>query len=113
MDLASKAVQSQPNAAAMHDTVAFVQMKRKDYKSAAASLRSAMMLEPDRFIWRFNLAEALALAGDRGEASRMLSDIVSLLPTLKSVPPDAVAQIDRLRARVQAGAATRPATTMP
>jgi tetratricopeptide (TPR) repeat protein len=107
--LASAAVQAQPRIPDFLDTLAFVQIKAKDYKSATTNLKNAISLDPDNLKWRLNLAEALLESGDRPEALRTLQEIDRLVPLLKELPPNSSQRLDALRASLRA----KPPTTVP
>jgi Flp pilus assembly protein TadD len=106
--LAAKAVQAAPQVAAFHDTLAQIQAKSKDYKSAIATITKATQLEPANPAWQINLATIYDSAGDRDGLDRTLRQI-DLLVRGKQLTPEYDAELKRLRAR----ATTRSATTKP
>jgi tetratricopeptide (TPR) repeat protein len=114
MRLAGEAVRAQPNVASLYDTLATIQHKSRDYTNAAANLRAAIGLEPDKLAWRLNLADVLIESGDPASAGRILRETEGIVAGMKDVPAEEVQRLQSLRGRLSsARGSNQAAVTEP
>jgi tetratricopeptide (TPR) repeat protein len=98
--LAKAAVEKNPRAATLHDTLAQAQARGKDVDGAAASLRKALELEPGSLEWRVHLARVYLDGGRRSEADKVMREIATL-PAGPTPPSEQTQkQLDQLRAEM-------------
>jgi len=101
MELAARAIESRPEMATFHDTMAFVLRKRKDYKNAISSLLTAVRLEPTNLLWKINLATVYSEAGESTAALRVIEEIDAMAPDKSRLRPDLQKQIESLRSKLK------------
>lgn len=73
--LATAAVKSNPNAATLHDTLAFVHAKAGRYADAVASERVAVRLDPGDPSYQISLARFLVSNGQADNATQVLNEL--------------------------------------
>ncbi len=78
LSLAQRAVAADPASASIRDTLAYVQLKVKDYPKAQESLKMAVKLQPQEIKWRIKLAQAYEQAGETQELSKLLDEIEAM-----------------------------------
>jgi Flp pilus assembly protein TadD len=78
LSLARSSVEANPSVATYYDTLAHVNVARKEFDEAIANLRKAVELEPESPDWRINLAKAYMDKGDRQGAKDALLEFESL-----------------------------------
>jgi tetratricopeptide (TPR) repeat protein len=98
---AAAAVRLAPRTAAAYDTLAFVQAKAGDYKSAADSMRVAISLEPDNAKWRVRLAQYLLDGGQPSEAARAVAAIDDRRLDVRGLSPSLQEQLGTIRRQIR------------
>jgi len=101
-NLATAAIKLAPDAAPLHDTLAFVEQKRQHYPDAAASALNAVRLAPRTVQYRVRLARAL-LSGKK------LTEAQAAIHEMDSIQLDAPSEtekrdLDALKAELDASA---------
>jgi tetratricopeptide (TPR) repeat protein len=79
LSLAQRAVAALPNDPSIHDTLAYVQLKLKDFKNAQESLKVASKLDPQNINWRIKLAQAYDEAGQMDDLGPLLDEIEKMM----------------------------------
>ena len=95
--LIEQAIADYPKVPHFYDTRAEIQAAQKQYSEAAASMTSAVKLDPDNLQWQVNLASILLDSGDRQGAKEWLNriDVKGVRPN--SLAPNVNEQLERLR----------------
>lgn len=106
---AAAAVKLQPRQATLHDTLAFVQSKAGDPKAAAASMTTAVSLEPEIVKWRVRLAQYLLQGGQVAEAAEAVGAIDARRLDLRDQPQELRRQLDEIRKQVRGNRSTAAA----
>lgn len=100
VQLAEEAVKADARNADFRDTLATVQLQRKEYDKAIASQREAVRLAPENALFRLSLAQILVTAGKTKEASTAIGEIDALANRGVILPEANRAQLDELRRAV-------------
>ncbi|HEV8607764.1 MAG TPA: tetratricopeptide repeat protein [Tepidisphaeraceae bacterium] len=79
LTLAQRAVAALPSDASIRDTLAYVQLKLKDFKNAQESLKVASKLDPQNINWRIKLAQAYDEAGQMDDLVPLLDEIEKMM----------------------------------
>jgi len=98
---AAAAVKSQPQMATLYDTLAQVQAKAGDFKSAIDSINTAIHLEPDNSKWRVRLAQYYLDAGNQVEAGKTIAAIYSSNLDVTRLPPNVKQQLDAIGRKIK------------
>jgi tetratricopeptide (TPR) repeat protein len=106
--LAAAAVEAAPGVATLHDTLAHVRLKQKDYKAAAQSLINATKLEPETLQWRLSLAQVYDEANQTADLGKVLEQIDALVPDKAKLPSDTQAILLKLKAKAAGRAGANP-----
>ena len=93
--LLQEAMQSQPNIATMHDTLAHVEIARSDRPAAMAAYRKAVALDPEMWSSWVGLARLLK-TGSEAEVTESASIIQKLQSAGDKVPADLRSQLTAL-----------------
>jgi tetratricopeptide (TPR) repeat protein len=101
VQLAQSAVAAQPHKADVYDTLGEAQSKSGDPKSAADSMRVAILLEPDSLQWRVSLARYLLNANNLIEATQALNEIDAHFPDVRAQSADLQQELADIRKLVQ------------
>ena len=99
--LAADAVATQPRVAGLHDTLATVQAKARNFKAAAESERQAIELDPDNVTWRVRQASYLLEGGDPVQAANALKALDSARLDARKATPQIQKELESLRTRVR------------
>jgi tetratricopeptide (TPR) repeat protein len=101
LELVDAAIGLQPRQAFLHDTKAYIQSKSGDSRAAAATMASAVSLDPDNAKWRVHLAEHLLNAGEHAEAAKAIAAIDTNRLNLRVHAPSVQQQLDTIRKRIK------------
>ncbi len=101
VSLASAAVKAVPNVAAYWDTLALVQSRAGDVKSAIKSIHSAINLQPGNPQWNIDLARILVRAGDLKQAAGVLHKIDPQKINSPQMPASARQHYEALMQRIK------------
>ncbi|HEV8291528.1 MAG TPA: tetratricopeptide repeat protein, partial [Tepidisphaeraceae bacterium] len=93
LSLAQRAVLASPGDPSIRDTLAYVQLKLKDYSKAQENFKAAAKLDPKNIKWRIKLAQAYDEAGQLQDLATILDEIEKMMPDTKLTPP----QLDTIR----------------
>jgi Flp pilus assembly protein TadD len=99
LSLAQRAVAASPGDAGIRDTLAYVQLKLKDYPKAQESFKAATKIDPKNIKWRIKLAQAYDEAGQLQELATTLDEIEKMINDAK-VTEDQRDTIRQLRTKV-------------
>ena len=105
-DLAHSAVKIAP-VAELQDTVALIEMKRKNYEAALPAAEEAVKLTPRKVQYRVRLAEVLVNLGKPDVARKTLKEMDEMKLNMNQESDDVKRQLEEVRKKV----ATGPTTT--
>lgn len=112
MDLATRAVRSNPNSVAYLDTLAQVQAKMNDYPAAIATMRKVVQLQPNEPLWQLGLAGMLLDGGDATEARKLIETLEASDQPVSPLPESIRTRLHSLRVRLEQ-ASSQAAGTAP
>jgi predicted Zn-dependent protease len=95
--LATRAVRLAPDVPHLHDTLAAIRVREREYDAAVASLSTASRLDPKTTKWRVRLAAVLVEAGRLTDARAQLDQIDSRHPGGADLPEPVREQLRSLR----------------
>ena len=105
--LAQDAVRLQPQRSEVHDTLAAAEAKDGHPKKAAATIRTALLLEPNNVKWSVGLVKYLIASGDVIEAKKYVALVDAGHLNGQGLPPDIKKELDEVRKELKTAAQSR------